>query len=202
MVLPCIILTLAWAMGEVCRDLGAGRFLASFLGHIDARFLPAMIFMISCLIAFALGNTFGTIAIVASVALPLLIKSTSETTLDAGEVAQIRAAALAAILSGAIWGNHMSLVSDTTIVAATGAGCDHLDHVHTQLPYAAFVGLTALVVGFLPAGFGLHPLISYAGIIVAVGIVIFVVCDKVQTNITTQANRVATAKIRVPKLES
>lgn len=198
MALPCIVLTMAWAMGQVCQDLGTGRFLSSFLGPIDPRFVPAMIFMISCLVAFAMGNTYVTVAIVTSVALPMLMRSTSEATLDAWLVHQIRFASVGAILSGSILGNHLSLVSDTTIVAAAGAGCDHIDHVHTQLPYAAFVGLASLVVGYLPAGFGLHPAISYAGGAVAILTVIFIICDKTQANGSTSTAKAATAQIQVP----
>jgi Na+/H+ antiporter NhaC len=160
-----------------------------------------MIFMISCLIAFALGNTFVTIAIVTSVALPLVLRSTGETTLDAAIVQQVRFASIGAILSGSIWGSHMSLVSDTTIMAATGAGCDHIDHVHTQLPYAGFVGLTALVVGFLPTGFGVSPWLSYAAGLVSILVVTFIVCDKAKGNLTTQtaaAEKPTTAKVRLP----
>jgi len=97
-------------------------------------------------IAFSTGTSFGTMALLAPLVVPLAFSLTSDPS--------IQLAASASILGGAVFGDHCSPISDTTIMSSMGSGCNHLSHVKTQLPYACLVGIVVIVCGTLPIGFG------------------------------------------------
>ena len=111
--------------------------------------LPTVVFTLSAAIAFATGTSFGTMAVIIPLAIPLALAIEPTTTLAL--------ATSAAVLSGATWGDHCSPISDTTILSSTGTGCDHAAHVATQLPYALSAGVVSILFGTLPAGFGVNP---------------------------------------------
>lgn len=141
--LPAIyILIFAWTIIEVIDALGTGEYLAGQVdAFIPAALLPALLFLIAGFMAFSTGTSWGTFAIM----LPI-----------AGDIAAatditMMLPVLAAVLAGAIFGDHCSPISDTTILSSTGAGSHHIDHVLTQLPYAVLVGVTS-VVSFLVLG--------------------------------------------------
>lgn len=113
--------------------------------------LPAAVFLIAAATAFATGTSFGTMAILVPLVIPLGL------TLQGGEVGPVLLGSIAAVLSGAILGDHASPISDTTVLSALGAGVDLVLHVQTQLPYAITAGIIALVFGFIPAGLGVSP---------------------------------------------
>ncbi|RLB53721.1 MAG: Na+/H+ antiporter NhaC family protein [Deltaproteobacteria bacterium] len=151
MVMACIILILAWALGAVCRELDTARWVIGAVGGwITPGLLPALIFVIAALVAFATGTSWGTMAIL----FPLVVPMAHE--LAPGDH-QIMLGAISSILAGAVWGDHCSPISDTTIMSSMASGCDHIDHVRTQLPYALAVGLVSLVLGDVATGLGLYP---------------------------------------------
>ncbi|HHV25761.1 MAG TPA: hypothetical protein GXX63_01045 [Tissierellia bacterium] len=115
-------------------------------GFLSAQLLPAIIFMISAIMAFSTGSSWGTFAICMPIALPLAFNFTG------GEVTTLVYACFAAVAGGGVFGDHCSPLSDTTILASTGAAADHIDHVKTQLPYALICGGVALI-GYLILGF-------------------------------------------------
>ena len=135
------ILLLALALGDVARTLGTGIYVANLVGeNIPAMFLAPLVFLVSAFIAFSVGSSWGTFAIMIPIAVPMA------TTL--GLPVPLL---LAAAVSGAIFGDHASPISDTTVVASMAAATDHIDHVRTQLPYALLAaGIAAL--GFLIVG--------------------------------------------------
>ncbi len=136
-----IILLLALALGSVTRELGTGAFLAQVVGaHVPGLLLPALVFLVGAFTAFAIGSSWGTFAIMIPIAIPLALN------LDLPP-----ALMLAAALSGGVFGDHASPISDTTVVASMAAATDHIDHVRTQLPFALTAAAAALV-GFLVAG--------------------------------------------------
>jgi len=151
-----IILTLAWALAGVSSDLGTGEYLASTLGEsLPAALLPTILFIIAAAVAFATGTSWGTMGILTPLAIPL-----AWTVLEANGLADptghpILFASVSTILAGAVWGDHCSPISDTTVISSLASQCDVIDHVRTQLPYALFVGGISIVVGLLPVGFGL-----------------------------------------------
>ena len=111
------------------------------------------------MISFATGTSWGAMAILIPVITPLAWIAAGTTAVH-GHSMTIFTSTLASVLSGSIWGDHCSPISDTTIMSSMASGADHIDHVRTQLPYASVIGILALLTGYLPAGFGWHPLIS------------------------------------------
>ncbi|HEX7036682.1 MAG TPA: Na+/H+ antiporter NhaC family protein [Pseudomonadales bacterium] len=137
-----VILLLALALGDVTTDLGTGEFVSGLVSrNVPVVLLPALVFVVSCAIAFAIGSSWATFAIMIPIAIPIAL------TLDVAP-----AVLLGALLSGAVFGDHASPISDTTVVASMAAATDHIDHVRTQLPYALLAAALSLV-GYLVVGF-------------------------------------------------
>lgn len=137
-----VILLLALALGDVTTDLGTGEFVSALVSrNVPVVLLPALVFVVSGVIAFAVGSSWATFAIMIPIAIPIALA------LDLAP-----AVLLGALLSGAIFGDHASPISDTTVVASMAAATDHIDHVRTQLPYALLAAAVALL-GYLAVGF-------------------------------------------------
>lgn len=143
MVPAILILTLAWTLKSMTDSLGAKDYVAGIVAGSAAglkMFLPAIIFVIACFLAFATGTSWGTFGIL----IPICIAAFPEGT--------IRVICISACMAGAVCGDHCSPISDTTIMASAGAQCNHVNHVSTQLPYAISVAsisfLTYIVAGF------------------------------------------------------
>lgn len=148
MLLPCGILMLAWSLSSVCRDLGTASYLIARLGHgISPEVLPAAIFVIAAMTSFATGTSWGTMAILFPIVVPLAFG------LSSGRE-EIMLGSISSILAGSVWGDHCSPISDTTIMSSLVSGCDHMSHVKTQLPYAVVVGAVSLVLGDVATGLG------------------------------------------------
>ncbi len=155
MLLAVIILTFAWAIANVNSDLHTADYIVSLLGDsITPALLPAIIFVVACLTSFATGASWGTMGILVPLVLPLTWTAMQHSGMDGTQHLPILYAAIASVLAGAVWGDHCSPISDTTILSSLASGCDHMAHVQTQLPYALLVGITALLMGVIPAGFG------------------------------------------------
>jgi Na+/H+ antiporter NhaC len=162
MLLAMVILVLAWGLGAATSELGTGTYLAALLGDaLPLWSLPGLVFIIGALTAFATGTSWGTMAILFPVVVPLAVAMGAGIGFDGGDHYSILLGSIAAIMGGAVFGDHASPISDTTVISSMASGCDHIDHVRTQLPYALLVAVVAVVVGSVPTAFGLHPLISY-----------------------------------------
>ncbi len=137
-----LLIVLAFALGQVSRALEMGPFLVGLIGEGGpVWWLPALIFLVGCAVSFTLGSSWTAFAILIPIALPL------------AEGLGISAAlALGALLSGGVFGDHASPLSDTTIISSMSAACDHVDHTRTQLPYALLIAAMATI-GYLAAGF-------------------------------------------------
>jgi len=136
------ILLFAIFIGKVIGDLGTAKYLASILhGNISPVLMPMLIFLVSGLTAFSTGTSWGTFSIMMPIALAL----GASMGLDIPLV-------IATVISGGIFGDHASPISDTTIISSMAAGCDHVEHVRTQLPYALIGGALAAL-AFLVAGY-------------------------------------------------
>ncbi|MGL4739960.1 MAG: Na+/H+ antiporter NhaC family protein [Sarcina sp.] len=137
-----IILVLAWSLGSVIKNLGTSAYIVQIVdGNLPVFLIPLLIFICGACMSFATGSSWGTFAIMIPLAVPLAINLNAPLFVCIG-----------AVLSGGLFGDHCSPISDTTILSSTGAGCDLLDHVKTQIPYAI---LTAVVSGivYVFAGF-------------------------------------------------
>jgi len=156
MLTAVIILSLAWALSETLMDLQTGDYLASALsGKMDPRFLPAAVFVVSALISFSTGTSWGTMSIV----YPLVIPLTYSLAAGSPHFQRILTGVVASVLSGAVFGDHCSPISDTTIMSSMASSCDHVDHVRTQIPYALTVAVFSLIFGILPYSLSLpYPL--------------------------------------------
>jgi Na+/H+ antiporter NhaC len=151
MILAIIILVLAWSLANVNEVLHAGDYLVSTLGErLSPELLPALVFVLSALTAFATGSSWGVMGIVMPLVVPLSWAVLAANGL-AGDPAHMHLfySAIAAVLAGAVWGDHCSPISDTTILSSLASGCDHIDHVRTQIPYAGLSGFVALSAGTL-----------------------------------------------------
>lgn len=157
MVLAGIILTLAWAIGNICTDLQTAEFvIAHTRSFLSPHLLPLISFFISGIIAFATGTSWGTMAILAPIVIPLAHHlPLQDAALPAVQAQEIFLSSIASILAGATFGDHCSPISDTTIMSSMASGADHIDHVRTQLPYALLSAGIAILFGYLPVGFGL-----------------------------------------------
>ena len=163
-----VILVLAWTLSGVCRDLlCTPQFVQSVVLHtgMSAMFLPFFIFLIAAFLSFSTGTAWGTFGILIPIVVPIIVA------LDPS----LTTVALSATLAGSVFGDHCSPISDTTILASAGAGCSHIAHVTTQLPYALTVAACAAI-GYLVAGMTSGSLIlsfgAAAGTLV-VGLLIF-----------------------------
>jgi tetracycline resistance efflux pump len=161
MFLPALILVFAWMLNSVIKELGTANYLVTLLGErLPAAWLPALVFLLAATISFSTGTSRGTMAIVMPLAIPLAVTLTG---FHAGVVASPElVATVGAVLAGAVFGDHCSPISDTTIVSAFSSDCDVMAHVRTQLPYALTAGFLAIILGYLPAGFGVSPYLLLA----------------------------------------
>lgn len=161
--LPSLVLVLAWAMAQLCFHLSTGTWIGSWIDDLPGgRWLPAMTFLGCALISLFTGSSWSTILIMAGIVAPIAWGHP-----EMG----IRYGTIAAVLSGSIFGDHISPISNSTIVSSVASAADHIDHVKTQAPYGIVCALVALGCGFIPAGFGVSPLICLpAGIVLLVAI--------------------------------
>jgi Na+/H+ antiporter NhaC len=158
MVFPAVVLIFAWGLSAVLNELEAGKVLSGLLqGWIEYPWMPTMTFALGFLIAFSTGTSWGTMAIL----FPLCVPAVHDLYLASGQpMAQfepILYSTVGAVLTGAIFGDHVSPISDTTIMSSMWSGVDHMDHVQTQMPYALTVGAVAIGLGYLPSGYGISP---------------------------------------------
>jgi Na+/H+ antiporter NhaC len=167
-----MILVLAWSLGGTCRYmLGTGEFVSGWLAGLGVGldFLPVVLFLVSAFIGFAMGTSWGTIALI----LPIVVGVFEPND-------PLFLVAVGAALGGSVYGDHISPISDTTILSSTGAQCNHLRHVATQIPYATLV-MVACAIGYLIAGFTKTPWVS-----LVVGIVILVVAPVVMHKVSVK----------------
>ncbi|HJJ42580.1 MAG TPA: Na+/H+ antiporter NhaC family protein, partial [Methanocorpusculum sp.] len=186
MVFVCIILILAWSIGRVIKYVGTADYLVGALSGASevAWIFPAIIFIFAALISFATGTAYGTMAILLPLCIPLAagLKSVTGMALAAGtsEPYTFLILCSSAVLTGAIFGDHCSPISDTTILSSMGAGCSLMDHVGTQMWYALTVA-AVVVVCYILAGIGLNVWITLlVGAALCVGI-LFLIGKKVPT---------------------
>ncbi len=161
MVPAALILTAAWSIGFICDKIYTAPYVVSLTKtFLDPRYLPVMTFLTAAIIAFSTGTSWGTMAILLPIVIPTAFHLPTESGYGANAVYTLILTTFAAVLAGATFGDHCSPISDTTIMSSMASGADHIDHVRTQLPYAATVALISIIAGYLPAGFHIAPWIS------------------------------------------
>ncbi|MEG2353866.1 MAG: Na+/H+ antiporter NhaC family protein [Clostridium sp.] len=148
LMITVIILLLAWSLSSTIKELGTSHYLVAILSDsIPAFTLPSIIFILAAIISFATGTSYGTMGILMPLAIPL------GHAMGGGDF-NFMILTISAVLTGAVFGDHCSPISDTTILSSMGTGCDHIDHVKTQIFYALPVGAISIIFGYIPAALG------------------------------------------------
>ena len=156
MIVTVVILLLAWSLSSVIKELGTSRYLVDLLSNSTPKFLlPVIIFVLGSFISFSTGTSYGTMGILMPLAIPLASAVGIANGLSGNELHAYMILNISGVLTGAIFGDHCSPISDTTILSSMGAGCDHMDHVKTQMPYSLSVCAISILIGYLPVAFGL-----------------------------------------------
>jgi len=151
-----VLLVLAWAVADVAGILQTAPYLISILGDsLSPSTFPAVIFLLAALTAFATGSSWGVMAILMPLVIPLCWAVMQGHGVADADHMYILYSSIACVMTGAVWADHCSPISDTTVLSSIATGCDHMNHVRTQLPYAMLGGVVAVLFGVLPAGYGL-----------------------------------------------
>ena len=195
MVPAILILCMAWTISGVTRDgLGAPEFVAAFVEQLGPglhNFLPAVVFIIACGLGFATGTSWGTFGILLPIVLEIFTPGGFDNlTAEALNEVPILMVGIGATLGGAVMGDHCSPISDTTIMASTGAQCYHLNHVATQMPYAVTVALIAFV-NYIIDGMIINyvPQVVCLAIAIASTVVVMLIIGKVTGSMTIHSQR-------------
>ncbi|MBE0567809.1 MAG: Na+/H+ antiporter NhaC family protein, partial [Krumholzibacteria bacterium] len=156
---PVVILVAAWILGSVLGALGTAERIAGAAAALDAApALPLAVFVTGAVVSFATGTSWGTMGILFPLAIPAAAGAIGH--LEPAAQASFLHVTVAAVFSGAVFGDHCSPFSDTTIVSSIACGVEPHDHVRTQIPFALIAAATAAFLGFLPAGFGVPAWVS------------------------------------------
>lgn len=152
LIITAVILMLAWSLSSVMKELGTAKYLVSILSDkMSAFILPATIFFFGSIISFATGTSYGTMGILMPLTIPLAYAINPDHLYIIINISSV--------LTGAIFGDHCSPISDTTILSSMGSACDHIDHTRTQLTYAIFIAIISILFGYIPAGSGMNILL-------------------------------------------
>ena len=162
MVIAAIILTLAWAIGNICTDLQTAEYVIALTRNLlSPHLIPVVSFLIAGLISLSTGTSWGTMAILLPIVIPMGYQLPRlDPTISVSLQNTIFLASIASVLAGATFGDHCSPISDTTIMSSMASGADHVDHVRTQLPYAFIAAGVSVFIGYLFVGFSVSPWIA------------------------------------------
>jgi len=167
MIVGMIILVCAWGIGRVCVDIKTGEWVFQATRDVlSPHLLPVLCFLLAGGVAFATGTSWGSMAILMPLVVPLAFRLSSEPGVQLGTIA--------AVLAGSTFGDHCSPISDTTVMSSMASAADHIDHVRTQAPYALAVAAVACALGYLPAGFGVP-----AAVLLPVGFIVLIAALRV-----------------------
>ncbi|MFQ5708961.1 MAG: Na+/H+ antiporter NhaC family protein [bacterium] len=175
MMLAAMILILAWSIGNICNDLKTADYVISFSKDVlSPNLVPFVTFVSAAFIAFATGTSWATMAILTPIVIPIAYKLPIEAGMATSLSHEVLIGTVGAVLSGSVFGDHCSPISDTTIMSSMASAADHVDHVRTQLVYALLVAFVACLSGYLPNGWGIHTYWSLlGGVAILTGIVLF-----------------------------
>jgi len=160
MMFMCVVLVLAWSLSGITKTIGTADYMIQISkGLLNPALLPFILFAIGAVMSLATGTSWGTMAILMPIGLPMAISFGVSLPLVSS-----------AIISGGLYGDHVSPISDTTILASIGSACDHIDHFETQMPYGTTVAAVCAVL-FLIAGWNPKPLMTLAGAVVLIALI-------------------------------
>lgn len=176
-----VILTMAWAIALVTKDMHTAEFVSQLLVQwsLSPALVPAITFVLAALIGFSTGTSWGTMAILYPLILPASWLLCQDQGLSMENTLPVFYNVVASVLAGAVMGDHCSPISDTTIMSSLSSQCDHLQHVGTQMPYALTVGGVALLLGILPSALGLPSWGAFLISLAVLGLIVRFVGKKV-----------------------
>jgi Na+/H+ antiporter NhaC len=161
LLLGVVILVLAWSIGALSVDLHTADYIIELMGgNLSPFLLPALTFVVAAMLSFATGTSWATMAILMPLVIPLGHALSLEAQLGPEQVHVVLLGVISSVLAGAVFGDHCSPISDTTILSSMASACDHIDHVRTQLPYALVAACVGVTFGDIPTAYGLPPWIS------------------------------------------
>lgn len=164
MLVAVVILVLAWSLGSVTEVLHTAQYLSGILVEaLPLPLLPALVFLTAAAISFATGTSWGTMAILLPIVVPLSVSLGGGAGFESPGGYSILSGAISSVLAGAIFGDHCSPISDTTVLSSMATSCDHMDHVRTQLPYATAVAAVSIVLGDIGTAYGLPVWVALGG---------------------------------------
>ena len=171
MLLAVLVLVLAWSVGKVMNDLAAGLYVADLVGaHLPPWSLSTVAFLLAAVLAFCTGTSWGTMAVLFPVLVPVVALHTGTPGFET-----VLLGSTSAVLAGAVFGDHISPISDTTVLSSIASASDHVDHTRTQAPYALLCGGVAVGIGYLPYAFGLPTPVAWVlGFLCLAGVLWFV----------------------------
>ena len=150
-----IVLTLAWTLTDIVQSLNTAEYIIGISSdRLPLFLLPSVSFLLGGIVAFTTGTSWGTMGILMPLMLPLAWSLLTGSAGGMAEQMHIFHGSVAGVLAGAIWGDHCSPISDTTVLSSLASECDHIEHVRTQLPYAMTAGMCAMFLCTLPVGLG------------------------------------------------
>ena len=180
MLFAVVILVLAWAISQITKEIHTADYIIDLLvGNVDIKLLATLVFLVCAVISFATGTSWGTMAIVMPIVVPLTWEMGVSAGLPVLVINSYLISTIAAVLAGAVFGDHCSPIADTTILSSLASGCNHIAHVRTQLPYALLVGAVSVVFGSLFTAFGFPLLLAYLLIFATLFAVLFFFGKKV-----------------------
>lgn len=158
-----IILVLAWSLSKITQDLNTAGYLISIFGDVlNPMWVPVIVFVLAGLTSFATGTSWGTMGILMPLIIPLVWNLGSNAGLDVATINMLIFNSVSSVLAGAVWGDHCSPISDTTILSSIASQCDHMEHVRTQMPYAMVVGFVSILAGIMVTVIGFNIWVIYA----------------------------------------
>jgi Na+/H+ antiporter NhaC len=162
MLLAIVILVLAWSLGSATVAVGTAEYVTHILetAGFPLRLLPVSVFAAAAIIAFATGTSWATMAILIPLVIPLAVALGGG--IGGAGNSTVLLGTISSVLAGAIFGDHCSPISDTTVLSSMASASDHVDHVRTQLPYALLVAVVGMFVGDIPTAYGVPWFLSYA----------------------------------------
>ncbi len=180
MIPAILILVLAWSLALITEDMHTADFLAQLIdGKIAPWLIPAFTFVLAGFVAFSTGSSWSTMALVYPLILPAAWQICVNSGFEHAEAMGIFYNVVSAVLAGSVLGDHCSPISDTTILSSLASGCNHIDHVRTQIPYALTVGGVSVVFGTLFTALGLSPILAFLICFIIVILIIELIGKKV-----------------------
>ena len=176
MMVALAVLVLAWAIGDVCAALHTADYVVGLTaGVLSPQLLPVVIFVAGAAIAFGTGTSWGTMAILMPLAIPIAhgLSVSAGVAPTSPQYYALMVGTISSVLAGSVWGDHCSPISDTTILSSSASGSDHIAHVKTQLPYALAIGVLSMLLGDIATGYGLSPWLAISiGSVLIIGVVV------------------------------